>query len=169
MENNHFKKIEEILVEMRMDAEKSEIKRDIAGSFVNVVKEKQNILLIRYIKLLTAVSVLLIMGNIIQGMFLIQRGQEITKVQEAEHPLTDVFIVPPASPEKSSAIATVKIEQVDYSETPAITEEANISPESGIEEIFKLYSLISGFPSIQEIMSQKNISEQTKGGSYDRV
>ncbi|HOL21966.1 MAG TPA: hypothetical protein PLQ41_03810 [bacterium] len=171
MENNHFKNIEEILLEMRKDAEKLEIKKDIAGSIVNVVKERQYCLLIRYVKLLTAVSVILIMGNIIQGLFLVNKEQKITEVKEEPSCLTNVVVSSSVSPKKSSTTITAKVVEIKPEENHSIKERKNTPPGSEIEEIFKLYSLISGFPSIsiQEIMPLQDSKEQTKGGGYDRV
>ncbi|MDD3726040.1 MAG: hypothetical protein PHI44_02440 [Candidatus Ratteibacteria bacterium] len=173
MENDPFKNIniEEILVEIRKDAERAEIERDIAGSIVDVIKKRQSMFLLRYTKLLTAVSILLIMGNIVQGVFLIRGGQKATKVQEEKVSLTNAGIVPPPVISELPTTATVITEQKKYTESPEISEKAGISPEEGIEEIFKLYSLILELPSIsiQEIMSLKENREQTNGGNYDRV
>ena len=172
------KRLEEILLEMKKEADNFQIGKDIIGDVFDRVKVQKQAGLLYHRKVWVTVAVLLLVCNLTQGILLIQAREKIQQVQK-ELTKAPVIVVPeqPAV-EKPAPVKTPAA--VSPYKKPALEEvsKEQVLTSKGMEGLFDLYRLIAtvspeiplpekenNFPVQQDILKEN----QKDGGQYDRT
>jgi len=173
------KRLEEILLEMKKEADTFQIGKDIIGDVFDRVKVQKQAGLLYHRKVWVTVAVLLLVCNLTQGILLIHSREKIQQVQK-ELTKAPVIVVPEQTAvEKAAPVKTPAA--VSPYKKPAVEKvsKEEVLASKGMEGLFELYRLIATVsPEIilteegeNNTPSQQDILKENKknGGQYDRV